>query len=125
MSDETILSKDAIREIIGRVAAQHLVVICDDDPAFFFATICAEVTERALSDASARLDRSSAQLTAAADRLARAAVGKIADETNKAVKAVQFERRDTMASTLAPAWPFLAIVAVLALILGYVAGAST
>ena len=44
MSDETILSKDAIREIIGRVAAQHLVVICDDDPAFFFATICAEVT---------------------------------------------------------------------------------
>ena len=30
-----------------------------------------------------------------------------------------------MASTLAPAWPFLAIVAVLALLLGYVAGAST
>ena len=125
MSTESILSKHAIREIIGRVAAQHQVVIRDDDPAFFFATICAEVTERALSGASARLDVSSEQLKAAADGLQRAAVGKIADEANNAVKAVRHERQGAVTSTLAPAWPLLAFVALLALILGYVVGATT
>ena len=125
MKPSPILSQEAIRDIIGRVAAQHHVVIRDDDPAFFFATICASVTEHALVESSSRLNAASALMQASADGVQRAAVAKIADETKKAIDAIRRERQGTISSSLSPAWPFVGIIAVLALVLGYVVGAMT
>ena len=125
MDRAPILSQEAIREVIGQVAAQHRVVIKDDDPAFFFATISAAVTERALTGATAQLRAASEQLQASADGIQRAAVSRIAEETRNSVSAVQRERQGQVTSTLVQAWPLLAIVALLALILGYVVGATT
>ncbi len=125
MEFEPILGKDAIREIIGRVAAQHQVVIKEDDPAFFFATICAAVTERALADAGARLDASASELRASSEGVQRAAIAKIADETKKAIGSIQRERQGSISNSLSAAWPFVGIIAVLALVLGYVAGAMS
>ena len=125
MEFEPILGKDAIREIIGRVAAQHQVVIKEDDPSFFFATICAAVTERALADAGARLDASASELRASSEGVQRAAIAKIADETKKAIGSIQRERQGSISNSLSAAWPFVGIIAVLALVLGYVAGAMS
>ena len=116
------LSKEQIRAIVGRVAAQHNVIIGEDDPAFFFATICAAVTEEALSDASAELDKATGRLLAASDGVQRAAVSRVAEQTKDAVKSIKREREGTVTSVLVQAWPLIAIVGVLTLMLGFVAG---